>query len=535
MIIRKLEALFSFRFDPSRLDKANGEINKFAENANNAMAALAGHFAIQTIKDFVDSTTQAMADVGRMAGMLGVSTQALEELRYAAEKSGVTIDALDDSLKELQVRAFDAKSGEGEAAEAFQTLGVKATDAAGRIREPLELLDEVADKFLQLPTQSDRLWVADAMFGDEGATVLKMLDHGSKGLHEMRQEARDLGYILDDESIERAKRFRAGISALKAAFSAIVRNITKNLLPVLTKVVESSTAFWRSFSATFAKLNDNTTILRAAFVALGLVLGGLAAKAVIAFAPFLAVGVLLAGIALLIDDLWTAFSGGESVSKTVFQAIMAWFQSLKDWAADVLGSMLDFLPTSLRKNLKLVWGLIKSFVAIFVTLVTTIGRRAWGFIAETAHTIITDIKNAVVQVFDFITLIFKKIGPIFARVLVDAIDHAVSAIKDAILGIKSLISNVVPDFVKKGFSAAVEYVGDIGSQYDQPAQKHLAPQAAYSSHHVQNHSNQNVNVSVNVKSGAAPHEIGSEVSKALRKELEKEKLNAFMGINRYAF
>ncbi len=373
------------------------------------------------------------------------------------------------------------------------------------------------------------------MFGDEGATVLKMLDHGSKGLHEMRQEARELGYLLDDESIERAKRFRAGISALKAAFSAIVRNITKNLLPILTKVVESSTAFWRSFSATFATLNDNTTILRAAFVALGLVLGGLAAKAVIAFAPFLAVGVLLAGIALLIDDLWTAFSGGESVSKKVFQAIMAWFQSLKDWAADFLGGIWDFLPTSLQKNLKLVWDLIKSFVESFVTLVTTMGRRAWGFIAETVHTIITDIKNAVVQVFDFITLILKRIGPIFARVLVDAIDHAVSAIKDAILGIKSLISNVVPDFVKKGFSAAVEYVGDIGSQYDQPSQKHLAPQAAYSSHNIQNHSNQNVNVSVNVKSGAAPHEIGSEVSKALRKELEKEKLNAFMGINRYAF
>ncbi len=102
------------------------------------------------------------------------------------------------------------------------------------------------------------------------------------------------------------------------------------------------------------------------------------------------------------------------------------------------------------------------------------GRRAWGFISETVLIIITDIRNAVVQVFDFITLIFKKIGPIFARVLVDAVDHAVSAIKDAILGIKSLISNVVPDFVKKGFSAAIEYVGDIGSQYlNPPSQKHL--------------------------------------------------------------
>ena len=40
MIIRKLEALISFRFDTSQLDKANGDINKFAKSANNAMTAL---------------------------------------------------------------------------------------------------------------------------------------------------------------------------------------------------------------------------------------------------------------------------------------------------------------------------------------------------------------------------------------------------------------------------------------------------------------------------------------------------------------
>ncbi len=535
MIIRRLEALFSFRFDPSQLDRANGDINKFAENANNAMSALAGHFVVQSIKDFVDNTTQAMANVGRMAGMLGLSTQALEELRYAAEKSGVAVDTLDDSMKELQIRAVDAKAGEGEAAEAFKKIGVKTTNAAGKIREPLELLSEVADKLKKLPNQSERLWVADAMFGDQGAEMLKILEGGSKGLANMRQEARGLGYILDDGSIESAKKFREGINALKAAFSAIVRNITKSLLPVMIAFAERSTAMWTSFSANFAKLNENTTVLRAAFIAIGIVLAGLAVKAIIAFAPFFSIGVLIAGIALLIDDLWTAFSGGESVSKKVFASIMAWFQGLKTWAKSILDGVWNFLPQSLQENLKLAWDLIRNFAEVFDAIIMTICKRAWGFISETMFMVITDIKNAIAQVFEILSKVFSTIGPIFARTLVDAIDHAVTAIKQAILGIKSLIDNVVPDFVKKGFSAAVEYVGGIGSQYDQPSQKHLAPQPAYSSNNIQNHSNQNVNVSVNVKTGAEAHEIGSEISKALRKELEKEKLNAFMGVNRYAF
>jgi hypothetical protein len=122
MIVRKLEALFGFKIDTAQFSKATSAIDNFAANANTAMGALAGHFAFQSIKDFVDSTTEAMANVGKTAGYLGISTSALGELRYAAEKSGVSIDTLDDSLKELQIRAVDAKSGSGEAAEAFAAL-----------------------------------------------------------------------------------------------------------------------------------------------------------------------------------------------------------------------------------------------------------------------------------------------------------------------------------------------------------------------------------------------------------------------------
>lgn len=38
------------------------------------------------------------------------------------------------------------------------------------------------------------------------STILRMLDDGSSGLKKMRQEARDLGYILDDGSVESALR-----------------------------------------------------------------------------------------------------------------------------------------------------------------------------------------------------------------------------------------------------------------------------------------------------------------------------------------
>lgn len=536
MIVRKLEALFSFRVDGAQFKKATSAIDNFAENANTAMAALAGHFAIQTIKDFVDSTTQAMADASRMAKMLGISTQSLEELRYAAEKSGVSIDTLDDSMKELQIRAVDAKSGSGEAADAFKALGMRSTNAAGKMREPIELLGEVADRLKRLPTQGERIWVADAMFGDQGAEMLKMIEGGSEGLTKMRLEAKELGYTFDEEGSQRAIQFRQAITSLKAVLSALVRMIIKNILPAITSFVEHSASLWKSITGTFVKLSENTNIIRTAFIALGIVLAGLAIKVLIAFAPMIAIGALIALAALLIDDLWSAFSDGESVSKKVFAVIVAGFESLKTWVFEVLGRIWDFLPTRLQENLKLIWILVKSFAELLVSFIATVITRALGFIWETIVTLVTDIKNAIVQVFNIIYNILSVIGPIIARVFVETVDEAIASIKNAILDIKGLVENVVPDFVKKGFSAAIDYVGDIGSKYDQyPSQANLAPQVSSSSSTIQNHSNQSVNVAVNVKSGAAAHEIGSEVSKAVRKELEKERINAFMGVNQYAF
>lgn len=336
MIIRKLEALFGFRIDTAQFNKATSAVDDFADNANNAMGALAGHFAVQTIKDFVDSTTQAMADVGRMAGMLGVSTQSLEELRYAAEKSGVSVDTLDDSLKELQIRAVDAKGGSGEAADAFS-------------------------------------------------------------IATMRREARELGYTLDEDTIESAIRFRQAVTSLKAVLGALVRNVKKSLLPALTSFVQGSASRWMAFSATFSRINESTSILRTIFIRFGIVLAGVAIKAVIAFAPMIAIGALIAGVALIIDDLWTAFFGGESVSKRVFETIYAWFSSLQSWIGNVVGRIWDFLPKGLRQNLQAAFALAKSYFDWFSSFIVTIFRRAWGFIAEEFPPVFVQIKNIIIK------------------------------------------------------------------------------------------------------------------------------------------
>jgi hypothetical protein len=480
MIVRKLEALFTLNTNAVQFKRATSELDKLASKAEGVMNAIAGYWAVQGLQNFVANTANAMAEIGKSAEYIGVGANALQELRYAAEKSGVSVDALNDALKEIQVRAMDAaQSGKGEAAEAFQKLGLKSTDAAGRIREPLELLDAVADRMKALRTQSERIWVADAIFGDEGSMVLKMLKGGAQGLKEMRQEARTLGITLSSNSIESASRFNQALKKLQHTSNGVGRAFVENLLPSLSWLMEKLSCF----AVAINSARVSSSMFDVALLSLSATLAAVAIKAALAFAPILIaaapviakVALITAGVVALIavvEDIWVAFNGGNSVFGQLWQTMNSFFAPFE--------KKLCELPHIISRSTAEAWqAMTKGFA------------DAWASMQQE----------------------FSKFSSWFN-------DKATA---------------LIPDFLKKGFSTTAKVMGTFHN-YSDPSQLNgrLAPTSSNISHQSRVSSNQNVNVAVNVASQASPYEIGGEVSKAVKQALERERFNAFMGVTQYA-
>ncbi len=485
MIIRTLEALFTLKTNATEFRKATKQVDKFADNANKVLNAVAGHFVIKAISGFITETSNAMADIGKTAGYIGIATGALQEMRYAAEKSGVTIDTLDDSLKELQIRAVDSLSGSGEAFDAFNKLKVNPKDSLGHIRAPLDLLDEVADKLNQLPTQSERIWVVDSMFGDQGAMMLKMLKGGSIGLKQMREEARTLGRILDGEAISKAEKFNQELKRMKFAFGGVIDSLIQGIMPGLTQAMEK----WGNFSIKMNESGTTTKILRLGIIALGEALVFLAIKAGLALMgmnPLIgAITVGLGVLTFVIEDLWSAFEGGNSVLKSMHNKICSYFLSSAQLALILGKRVADFL----------------------------------GF-----NGLITIIKDTVVfwriTLESFFTWLGAKIGSVGQWLLGGVGTISKSAIK--------ILTSILPDSLKTALAVTMQ-MNDVGQVNARMAQ--MSSNASYPNRMT---SNQSVNVAVNVQSGSDPQTIGGEVSKAVKAVLEKERFNAFMGVNQYA-
>jgi lambda family phage tail tape measure protein len=177
------------------------------------------------------------AEINDQARQAGVTPEEFQELTVAAERYGISIDALTDSQKELLLRADEfAVNGGGAAAEAFQRLGFEQDELAGKLGNSSALFDEVIDRMSELGTEAARIRVADELFGGTGGEQLvRLLEAGAGAMAQLRQEARDLGLVIDNDVIRRADGLNDELKIMQRVIDVQVNGAFVDLAPLLVE------------------------------------------------------------------------------------------------------------------------------------------------------------------------------------------------------------------------------------------------------------------------------------------------------------
>jgi hypothetical protein len=206
-----------------------------------AFAFVGARAAINTLRE----TVQSVADLGdtaiKTADKLGVNVEALQELRFAAERSGIAAGTFDVALQRFTRRVAEAASGTGEARAALKELGIQLRDNQNQLRPSAELLEEVADRFQSLGSESDRVRLAFKLFDTEGVALVNLLNEGSEGVRSLREEFRSLGGVLDRDATQRAVELKDAQTNLDVAIQGVKNTIAVELLPVFTELTRQNT------------------------------------------------------------------------------------------------------------------------------------------------------------------------------------------------------------------------------------------------------------------------------------------------------
>jgi len=184
--------------------KAMGSASSFATKA---VAGLGAALSIRALTQYTTSAINAADSIGKMAQTAGVSAEKLQELRFAfGQLAGTTDSEVDSSLRRFNRRLGLAADGTGAAKDTFGELGVAIEDTGGQLRRTGSVLDDTFQQLAQIDSESRRAAKASEIFGeDAGPKLASALGQGEGAIKNMRQEARDLGIVLNDDAVQSAE------------------------------------------------------------------------------------------------------------------------------------------------------------------------------------------------------------------------------------------------------------------------------------------------------------------------------------------
>ncbi|MEQ1512980.1 MAG: hypothetical protein ABL934_09900 [Lysobacteraceae bacterium] len=179
--------------------------------------------------DVMDATEE-------MAARIGVSTEFISEMGYAAKMAGGDSSFLEAALARLEVASAKAEQGAKGPSAAFRSLGIDVRDAEGKVKSLEQLLPQIADKFKAMPDGPREAAVAVALFGREGRKMLPLLNEGAEGIEKLRTEARRLGLSVSTEMAAAAGVFNDNMDRMMFTVRGLVSSILQDALPAMVEL-----------------------------------------------------------------------------------------------------------------------------------------------------------------------------------------------------------------------------------------------------------------------------------------------------------
>jgi len=179
-------------------------------------------------------------EIGKSADAIGVTTDSLQELRFAGERMGVSVGNIDKGLEAFVKRLGEMRQGAGR----LNTLLNKTDPAFKQMLLNASSTDEALDLLLQrlagTSNQADRLALSAAAFGrGPGVNFARIVRDGADEVDRLRRQARDLGVVIDESLIRNAEATADKFTNLQRIIDANLNTAFVSLAPLVVKVSEA--------------------------------------------------------------------------------------------------------------------------------------------------------------------------------------------------------------------------------------------------------------------------------------------------------
>lgn len=217
----------------SSVTKSLNFVRRSLLNFKTAIVGVAGAAGLGLL---IKSSLDSIDTLGKTAQKLGVTSQALQKLRYASNLAGVETRTVDMAVQRFTRRLSEAANGTGEAKDALKELGLNAKELG---KQPLDKqMLALADAFDEVQSSGDKVRLAFKLFDSEGVAFVNTLQGGSAALKEMFKEAEGLGFVLSSSAVAGVEQANDAVMKLSSMLGGVRDQIVAGLAPALTFIAD---------------------------------------------------------------------------------------------------------------------------------------------------------------------------------------------------------------------------------------------------------------------------------------------------------
>lgn len=233
---------------PDGIKDMIGNFDLASVAAGGIVGALAA--GVGKIADISKEAMQWADELTTKSQTIGVGTEEMQALEYASAALGVSVETIDDAIKEinnkagetdkivgkyvgnikeLQDASEDERKAVSEATAEWEALGVRIYDENGTLRDAIDIFYDLVDAFGKVSNSTQRQKQMQDLLGESARNLNPIIEAGTQTLRDLEQEAYDTGVVLSKDTVSSLDRSAAAWEKWTMKVKSTLRSIPEAL------------------------------------------------------------------------------------------------------------------------------------------------------------------------------------------------------------------------------------------------------------------------------------------------------------------
>lgn len=424
----------------SKFSKLGGVLKGVGVALAAGVAAI-GTAAVSAGKALVDMAVDSAAYADEMitqSTVTGMSVESLQAYSYAADLVDVSLDTLTGSMAKQVKSMSSARDGSKSMQEAYDKLGVSVANSDGSLRDSETVYWETIDALGKMQEGAERDALAMQIFGKSAQELNPLIAQGSAGIAELTDEAKRMGAVMSEDTINQLGKFDDSVQRLKQGSEAAKRVMGTVLLPQLQTLADDGVNLLGDFTKGLVDAGGDFDKISEV---IGNTVGGLVSMIMENLPKLIQVGLdmVMAIGGAIVDNLPIIIDGAVQIVMTLLQGLIEALPQITEGALQLVLALVNGIIENLPQ-------LIEAAIQMIVTLAVGIGEALPELIPAIIDAVILIVDTLINNMDQILDAAFKIIEGL-AQGLLNALPKLIEALPKNTYHYNHLQFGVIASFV----------------------------------------------------------------------------------------